>query len=120
MFVVTQLLGYACHKLMIKQASRDGREDEEPLDISLEELQRKLAAGELDDRKVEIVVETRATPVMVGGIGMRIFPEMCPRTTCPFSSFTLNIALGSVSRISPCIWIVSSFAISGPENRLCP
>src|ERR1700693_2230395 len=37
---------------------------------------------------------------------------MCPRTTCPFSSFTLNIALGRVSRISPCIWIVSSFAIA--------
>src|SRR6478752_3461415 len=43
---------------------------------------------------------------------MRIFPEMWPRTTCPFSSFTLNIALGSVSRISPCIWMVSSFAMA--------
>src|SRR6185503_16907842 len=42
---------------------------------------------------------------------MRIFPDMCPSTTCPFSSFTLNIALGRVSRISPCIWMVSSFAI---------
>src|SRR4051794_7789384 len=42
---------------------------------------------------------------------MRIFPEMCPSTMCPFSSFTLNIALGSVSTISPCIWIVSSLAI---------
>lgn len=74
---------------MIKQASRDGQEDEEPLDISLEELQRKLAAGELDDRKVEIVVETRATPVMVGGIGMEhmdidlqgMFEKILPKQT---------------------------------------
>ena len=43
---------------------------------------------------------------------MRIFPEMCPSTTWPFSSFTLNVALGRVSTISPCIWIVSSFAIA--------
>jgi ATP-dependent HslUV protease ATP-binding subunit HslU len=55
---------------MIKQRSREGRDDTEPLDISREELQERLAAGDLDDRKVEIVVETRATPVMVGGIGM--------------------------------------------------
>src|SRR5215813_5359097 len=36
---------------------------------------------------------------------------MCPSTTCPFSSFTRNVAFGNVSRISPCICIVSSFAI---------
>jgi ATP-dependent HslUV protease ATP-binding subunit HslU len=74
---------------MIKSASRDGKEDEEPLDISLEELQKKLAAGELDDRKVEIVVETRATPVMVGGIGMEhmdidlqgMFEKILPKQT---------------------------------------
>ena len=74
---------------MIKAASRDGREDEEPLDIDLEELQRRLAAGELDDRKVEIVVETRATPVMVGGIGMEhmdidlqgMFEKILPKQT---------------------------------------
>ena len=34
---------------------------------------------------------------------MRIFPEMWPSTTCPFSSFTRNVALGRFSRISPCI-----------------
>src|SRR3954467_10957485 len=39
---------------------------------------------------------------------MRIFPEIWPSTMCPFSSFTLNIALGRVSTISPCIWMVSS------------
>src|SRR5437764_12139533 len=43
---------------------------------------------------------------------MRIFPEMWPRTTWPFSSFTRNIALGRVSTISPCIWMVSSLAKS--------
>src|SRR5881394_355457 len=42
---------------------------------------------------------------------------MCPSTTCPFSSFTLNIALGSVSTISPCIWIVSSLAIRRLAHR---
>jgi ATP-dependent HslUV protease ATP-binding subunit HslU len=55
---------------MIRQKARESGEDQEPLDISVEELKRRLAAGELEDRKVEIVVETRATPVMVGGIGM--------------------------------------------------
>jgi ATP-dependent HslUV protease ATP-binding subunit HslU len=74
---------------MIKQASRDGQDDEQPLDISLEELQRQLRAGELEDRKVEIVVETRATPVMVGGIGMEhmdidlqgMFEKIMPKQT---------------------------------------
>src|SRR5712691_4540841 len=42
---------------------------------------------------------------------MRIFPEMCPRMTCPFSSLTRKVALGKVSMISPCIWITSSFAM---------
>src|SRR6266508_1305373 len=42
---------------------------------------------------------------------MRIFPEMCPRITCPFSSLTRKVALGRVSMISPCIWITSSFAM---------
>src|SRR4249920_2316002 len=39
---------------------------------------------------------------------MRIFPEMWPSTTCPFSNFTRNVALGRFSRISPCIWMTSS------------
>src|SRR5437762_8140239 len=42
---------------------------------------------------------------------MRIFPEMWPKMTCPFSSLTRKVALGRVSMISPCIWITSSFAI---------
>src|SRR5258706_15305817 len=45
---------------------------------------------------------------------MRILPEMCPRTTCPFSSFTRKVALGRVSSTSPCICMVSSLDI----NRL--
>jgi ATP-dependent HslUV protease ATP-binding subunit HslU len=79
---------------MIRQKARagspeDGDEDQEPLDVSREELQRQLAAGELEDRKVEIVVETRATPVMVGGIGMEhldidlqgMFDKIMPKQT---------------------------------------
>src|SRR3954470_11763023 len=42
---------------------------------------------------------------------------MWPSTTWPFSSFTLNIALGRVSTISPCIWIVSSLAMSPSAHR---
>src|SRR2546421_1879677 len=42
---------------------------------------------------------------------MRIFPEIWPRMTCPFSSLTWKVAFGRVSMISPCIWITSSFAI---------
>src|SRR5262249_14992303 len=42
---------------------------------------------------------------------MRIFPDMCPSTTWPFSSLTLKVALGRLSTISPCIWITSSLDI---------
>ena len=55
---------------MLRQRGREGGDDTELLDMGREELQSRLASGALDDRKVEIVVETRATPVMVGGIGM--------------------------------------------------
>src|SRR5205807_6567960 len=60
---------------------------------------------------------------------MRIFPEMCPRMTCPFSSLTRQVALGRVSMFSPCIWITSSFAMfvtvvlslyAGVLNAPCP
>src|SRR6058998_148025 len=43
---------------------------------------------------------------------MRIFPEMWPSTTWPFSNFTRNVALGKFSTISPCIWMTSSLDIS--------
>jgi ATP-dependent HslUV protease ATP-binding subunit HslU len=74
---------------MIRQKAREREEDREPLDISREELARRLAAGELEDNKVEIVVETRATPVMVGGIGMEhldidlqgMFDKIMPKQT---------------------------------------
>jgi ATP-dependent HslUV protease ATP-binding subunit HslU len=74
---------------MIRQRARERGEDSMPLDISHEELCAKLAAGELEERKVEIVVETRATPVMVGGIGMEhldidlqgMFEKILPKQT---------------------------------------
>ena len=49
---------------------------------------------------------------------MRIFPEMWPSTTCPFSSFTRNVAFGRFSRISPCIWMTSSFDMRWPQLAL--
>src|SRR4029079_432645 len=74
---------------MIRQKARENGEDQEPLDISREELTRRLVAGELEESKVEIVVETRATPVMVGGIGMEhldidlqgMFDKIMPKQT---------------------------------------
>src|SRR6478672_1777489 len=39
---------------MLRQKARESGEDQEPLDISREELARRLAAGELEDWKVEI------------------------------------------------------------------
>ncbi|MBW8884685.1 MAG: ATP-dependent protease ATPase subunit HslU, partial [Planctomycetia bacterium] len=74
---------------MLRQNAREKGEDQEALDISREELAKRLAAGELEDNKVEIVVETRATPVMVGGIGMEhldidlqgMFDKIMPKQT---------------------------------------
>jgi hypothetical protein len=74
---------------MILQKSRESGEDQEPLDVGREELERRLAAGELEDSKVEIVVETRATPIMVGGVGMEhmdidlqgMFEKILPKQT---------------------------------------
>src|SRR5262245_51793570 len=43
---------------------------------------------------------------------MRIFPEMKPWMTWPFSSFTLKVAFGRFSITSPCISITSSLAMS--------
>jgi len=43
---------------------------------------------------------------------MRILPEICANTTCPFSNFTLNIALGNGSMTVPS----SSMASSFPKN----
>ena len=44
---------------------------------------------------------------------LRIFPEMCAKTTCLFSSSTLNMALGSVSTTVPTTSMASSFGILG-------
>src|SRR5262245_45975230 len=43
---------------------------------------------------------------------MRIFPEIGPSSTWPFSSLTPNVPLGRFSITSPCIWMTSSLAIS--------
>jgi ATP-dependent HslUV protease ATP-binding subunit HslU len=55
---------------LLMQRGRSRDDGEEPLDSDRERLRDRLAAGELEDHKVEIVVETRATPIMVGGVGM--------------------------------------------------
>jgi ATP-dependent HslUV protease ATP-binding subunit HslU len=74
---------------MLKAAAREGEEGAEILDIGRDELRGSLRRGELEDRKVEIVVETRATPVMVGGFGMEhldldlqgMFEKILPKQT---------------------------------------
>src|ERR671919_2442924 len=38
---------------------------------------------------------------------------MCPRTSCPLSSWTLNIVFGRASTISPSISIFSSLGTAG-------
>src|SRR5438128_1960812 len=48
---------------------------------------------------------------------MRIFPEICPSTTCPFSSLTRKVAFGRFSTTSPCIWITSSLDIPSTTQR---
>src|SRR5688500_17622442 len=41
---------------------------------------------------------------------------MCPRTSCPLSSWTLNIVFGRASTISPSISIFSSLGTSGDAS----
>ena len=71
--------------------------DLEPLDTDRDRLRGQLLAGELDERTVEITVETRATPIMVGGVGMehldldlqgmfdKIMPKQSSRRELPVS-----------------------------------
>jgi ATP-dependent HslUV protease ATP-binding subunit HslU len=55
----------------LTSSNRDGdRADADLRDLPLSELRRRLAAKELEERTVEITVETKTTPVMVGGMGM--------------------------------------------------
>src|ERR671922_2761853 len=42
---------------------------------------------------------------------------MCPRTSCPLSSWTLNIVLGRASTISPSISIFSSLGTTGASDE---
>src|SRR5215207_1268958 len=41
---------------------------------------------------------------------------MCPRTSCPLSSWTLNIVFGRASTISPSISIFSSLGTAGRRS----
>jgi ATP-dependent HslUV protease ATP-binding subunit HslU len=74
---------------LLLQRGRSREDDEEPLDASRERLREQLIAGELEERTVEIVVETRATPIMVGGVGMEhldidlqgMFEKIIPKQT---------------------------------------
>ena len=76
--------------LLSPRSSRFGRGDDAgPPPVSRDELRRQLLAGELEDRTVEITVETRATPIMVGGVGMEhmdldlqgMFEKILPKQT---------------------------------------
>ena len=76
--------------LLSPRSSRFGRgEDTGAPPVSRDELRRQLLAGELEDRTVEITVETRATPIMVGGVGMEhmdldlqgMFEKILPKQT---------------------------------------
>jgi ATP-dependent HslUV protease ATP-binding subunit HslU len=74
---------------MLLARERSGDDGAEPLETNREHLQERLIAGELEDHKVEIVVETRATPIMVGGVGMEhmdidlqgMFEKILPKQT---------------------------------------
>ena len=79
--------------LLDRRLSGSGRdsekEDNDLRDLPLSELRRKLENKELEDRLVEITVETKATPVMVGGVGMEhmdldlqgMFEKILPKHT---------------------------------------
>jgi ATP-dependent HslUV protease ATP-binding subunit HslU len=84
---------------MLISLSRRNRDvvDLEPLDTDRDRLRTQLLAGELDERTVEMTIETRATPIMVGGVGMehldldlqgmfdKIMPKQSSRRELPVS-----------------------------------
>lgn len=41
---------------------------------------------------------------------LRILPEICPRTICPFDNFSRNMVPGKTSTTTPSVTIDSSFA----------
>jgi ATP-dependent HslUV protease ATP-binding subunit HslU len=65
------------------------RTDADLRELPLSELRRKLHAKELEERTVEMTVETKATPLMVGGVGMEhmdldlqgMFEKILPKHT---------------------------------------
>ncbi|MDX1947589.1 MAG: ATP-dependent protease ATPase subunit HslU [Pirellulaceae bacterium] len=78
-------------RLLDMLEARAGREADEgrPLPTRREQLRSELLAGLLDERMVEITVESRATPIMVGGVGMEhldldlqgMFDKILPKQT---------------------------------------
>lgn len=54
---------------MIDRTAEGGRDERDLRDLTQSEIEELLKAGELDERIVELTIETKATPVMVGGIG---------------------------------------------------
>src|ERR1700690_3143404 len=49
---------------------------------------------------------------------MRIFPEMCASTLCPFSSSTRNMAFGNGSTTVPSTRIMSSLGLTRASHHL--
>lgn len=74
---------------LLTQRQRIAGDEAPPLEGTHEQLRERLASGELEERKVELVVETRATPIMVGGVGMEhldidlqgMFDKIMPKQT---------------------------------------
>ncbi|HZN35229.1 MAG TPA: ATP-dependent protease ATPase subunit HslU [Pirellulaceae bacterium] len=78
---------------LLTQRERESAEREPAAETSREELterlRKRLLAGELEDRKVELLIEARATPIMVGGVGMEhldidlqgMFEKILPKQT---------------------------------------
>jgi ATP-dependent HslUV protease ATP-binding subunit HslU len=65
-----KLLDLLDRRLTQSRRDEDDADDADLRELPLSELRRRLEARELEERTVEITVETQATPVMVGGVGM--------------------------------------------------
>ncbi|MCU0874430.1 MAG: ATP-dependent protease ATPase subunit HslU [Pirellulaceae bacterium] len=67
----------------------EGKDSAQQYERTRGKLRAMLAAGELDQRKVELTIEQKATPIMVGSLGLEqmdmdlqgMFEKILPRTT---------------------------------------
>lgn len=67
----------------------DGKDSAQQYERTRGKMRAMLAAGELDQRKVELTIEQKATPIMVGSLGLEqmdmdlqgMFEKILPRTT---------------------------------------